>query len=316
MEIFEGIPYSEAKRMLRVANARTMDNFIKRVNISVIPKKKDPLTEILLDRGELSRALLVAELPERFLVVSEVAEIMGISEWQVTQYCRKNLIPYRHLEFRRGSKLLFLPSEIEALQTTDVFLENPIDYHAVVWRLERYKIVVEAMLNNLRNQKFISSKSYGILSGVLIKGLSYEELGELYDLSKEQVAGTFLCTANNLVRHIERFFAQAGDLTRKNNILAAENSELRTKLKNAEDALAGKMIPLTEIPAEDFRLLIADTELSEKVKIRCRAHNVYSLGELEGCSIRELNKWDNFGAKSLNEITSYLKARGRSLKNC
>ncbi len=314
--VFEGIPYSEAKRMLRVANDRTMDNFIKRINISVIPKKKDPLTEILLNRGELSKALLVEELPEKFLVISEVAQILGISEWQVKQYCRKNVIPYRHLKFRRGSKLLFIAEEIEALQTTEIFLEKPLDYQAVIWRLERYKIVAEAMLNNLRSQNFINPRPYNILHGILIQGSSCEELGKLYDLSKDQVERTFLCTANNLVRHIERFFAQAGDLTRKNNILAAENSELRTKLKNAEDALAGKMIPLTEIPAEDFRLLIADTELSEKVKIRCRAHNVYSLGELEGCSIRELNKWDNFGAKSLNEITSYLKARGRSLKNC
>ena len=299
------IPFDKAKELLRIEDNRTLNSFISQAKISITSNQSgDPLA-MVLEKSALGQALRIKQLPEKFLIVEEVAELLHIAPSQVISLCSSNLLPHYKLNPNRGSRKLFVEEEVLASQTAKIILEQSLEAWAINWRLIKYQELIEKLLLLAERGDFFSAKSHDIVSSLLFQKISPRDLGKKYNMTSEGIRYIFETKLSGLIDGIGNLTDKLKEIKVENGKLRKENWELKAKLKAAAEVQS-----VASAPSELFGINV--TELDFPVRaLHCFANaGIENLGQLVGYTKSQLLLMSTFGKKTLTEVNETLAEKG------
>lgn len=308
--------FNLAKKILRISKDTTLLKFVEVAKLDIFPTGEKHLSSAYLSKSSLQQALKLKNLPEKFLLTSEVARIFGISESQVVALCHQNDLPYYKINWRRGGKILFIEEEVRAQKIINLSLVRPLDHYAVAWYFEKCQEFITAALESAEGKNLFSERSYQILAGLLLRRNSVDELAQRYGLTPATILSIFDKNFTRLKVMIAESEERLGAARMEIFSLRKKNNELQNHIdKNAWLADIVPKAKAENIPLNLFTIDICERDLSFRTS-RCLAtKGISNLGELISLSANDLLRIRNFGHKSLDEIIVFLKAKGLTLKN-
>lgn len=310
------IDFNLAKKILRISKDTTLLKFIGIAKMDILPVGEKHLSSAYLSKRSLQQALGVKDLPEKFLLTSEVAEIFGCSEAQIVALCHQNNLPHYKLNWQQGSKILFIEKEIKAQKIINLSLTRPLDYYAVAWYFEKCQEFIASALEGAGGKNLFSERSYQILSDLLLRRSSVDDLSQRYNLSPATIIAIF-------DKSFAKFKAMISESEERLAAARMDIFSLRKKTNELQNYIDKNhwlvdMVPKAEaenIPLNLFTIDICEEDFSFRT-FRCLStRGVGNLGELVSLSAADLLRIRNFGKKSLAEVIAFLKTKDLTLKN-
>jgi excisionase family DNA binding protein len=306
-EIKKTIPFSEAKSILQISRDISLMRFIKKVNIKITTKAESGLAEILLDQEDFCRALKIDELPEKFLTTQEAADLLNISVSKIKSLCGDHNLPFYRLDDVKGSKLLFVESELIG-DSTDISLVRSAEFYLKTWKFNQYEEFFLRLFNNLRTHGTAYDRNLDVVRALLINNDSFEKVSDEFGVGIERINYSLREGLKKLGEFAKNVILENEVLKKNYTKLEAENAVLRELVREAN----------REIPevSDHFSIKIKDLGFSIRTLncLRSMDDEVFTLGELASRSISELKKIRNFGSKALCEIEETLETYNLKLR--
>jgi len=304
------ISFIRAKELLRV-NDSTLNNLIKKGLVPIVSSNKDSLGQLLIDEEGFCRTLEVKKLPEKFLTVSEVAKILGITKARVTKLCQENFLPHYRLKNSAGSRLLFIEEEIVQKGKLKIYLESPHDYHSMNWRISKMKDLVASIILEASKDGLLSKMEEEIIAGMLLQTSTLVGLANKYHLTRERMRQIFLEKTEKLVNIFHENNKLVEKLSDRNAELKRENSLLKARLESD----SGKVELINKQLAPVYRVTIKDLDLSERSTNCLTNTGIDTLGKLLEFTVNDLLLIRNLGRISQVEILQAVHERGLKFRN-
>ncbi|MCX6795846.1 MAG: helix-turn-helix domain-containing protein [Candidatus Falkowbacteria bacterium] len=309
---FDTISAEKAMEIFRMKSPKTLNAFARSMKLIRFSRDSDPLCRTVWETESVKKALGVQDLPEKFLVISEVAEILKVDERQIASLCRRGLLPYYKFNYNRGSHLLFIREEITSKLIIRLFLERPLDYYSTEWRYGKYEDLARNILDQARKKNVFSEKSYDIVTSLLFKTNTVENLSRKYQVSVKTIIRAFDAKFSTLATQIGSLHETNLNIKQENDRLSQENITLKEQLLNAKKCEYAKCKNLFSEGILDWRIEV--TELPQGAKNCLDSAGIETIGQLISKTEHDLLKISSLGFRKLKQIEEYLLSNDLKLK--
>lgn len=243
---------------------------------------------------------------DQVLTINEAAELYGEKPDRLTRLASSGHVEYFRLaQDKKGSSILFQKSKLES------FLADKLRYMIKERDLEKKRELEFRILTHLPG---IGPRDREMLIDFYVKLLSYDEIGEKYDITRERVrqqlqkAGTRLSVLVNTVfdeKYGFNYYQQrCADLETE---LAVHKADLLILRKEEEEKLLA--------PIEILGKLLVDCDFTVRLLNNLSAIECKNINDVLKWRKQDLLKCRNFGKKSIVELQEFLQHHGLSLKS-
>ena len=176
----------------------------------------------------------------------------------------------------------------------------------------------------LKSKSYLTTREYDIVNDVLINKMTFDEIGEKYDLTNERIKQIFhksvrmLKYNHNIEKNIQELTNNYDALKSEYNILKLKTDFLYDKLKRKYETLKNNNLKEREEKRLNILMTIdnilnkklVDCDLSVRALHCLNTLDVSTILDIIYLSDGDLMSVRNFGKGTLNEINSFLKDYG------
>ena len=312
------ITIADLATMLRVSE-RTINALIERVNL--------PIDQDRIQIQAVKNLLKLDVLPEKFLLIQEVQDLLGLNKNQVIRlYNKGELKSYEPIK-AKGRALLFLESDIQA------YLNKQMDKKKKEAEKKKAEILQERRLKKeeeMRQEGFIrfirslffiptrylTNRECNILKMFLLEACSFQQISETFDLPEKRIKDNLekaLIKLNHRSNtNFNNLLKELDDLRKQNNRLKEENRKLQQRIETFEYELQ-KENPQFKIDPKSkkiivlplFKYLIEDA--SVRLSFCLKAAEITTTAQVLSYKKSDYLKFRKFGRKTLEELETLLK---------
>jgi hypothetical protein len=279
----------------------------RQIEVSLVNKIK-----VIEDGIEVTDAKL-ANVIEKFrnggsLTLKEVSQQYHIALSELISLVNVQKIPFYRLVSQKGSKMLFLRSDLENENVLNLFIYKGINTVKFV------KLILK-LFDEIEG---ISDRDKKVLTLYFVEGKTVGEIAKKYKNENSTMSAQIKAASKRLLhnfRYVNSRAKIAGIIEEKNLELETQVYDLKKQLDYVLDQL-DRANP-GSISHEKINFLtipIMDLDLSVRTYNCLRAADIDNISDLLGYPCRDLLKFRNFGKKSLDEIRDLVKKHGYELK--
>jgi hypothetical protein len=220
-----------------------------------------------------------------------------ISKSVLQRMIKKNIVSNFSNIKGKGSKVFIFKNE-----TLSVFKLN---YHNTAQIFRDITNVVELYLMHVKGT--ISNREYEIIHDTLINNISYEDMVEKYDLTRERIRQIYE-KANRRVRHSYRISIDYEKLKSEYESLRFDVEILKHKRLVLSKSKVLEQENIKNYPNHEIlNKKIYDMDVSVRLLNALNKADITTLGDVVSMKREDFLKFRNFGVKSLKELDEVLK---------
>lgn len=299
--------YTELKEVFKIRDDRTIAALKNKITIDD--------NDIYVNDYELCR--IIDEFRKGgALTVKQAAEYYGVREHTIISMEKNNLIPSYSLIDNKGSKLLFLKTELEA-EKEFILMKNKYHRNGI----ERLMGIIARMLPTIQSSIGAIDRDVDIFIMYYLKGHDYGNIAEKYDLTKQRII-QLINKINTRIFHWARHSISYESVNvnyRNQYIRLIREYEALKKLVIDDTVLKQVQVNNNEVFDLEFR----DMDISVRLLNSLYSCNIktirdvlkYTTLDTGMVSLVYLLKFRNFGKKCLNEIIELLEFHGIEYRN-
>ncbi len=239
--------------------------------------------------------------------VEEVCKLYKITPETVLQLVKTKMISSFRLSTSKGSKLLFLKSELD--KENNILLVHTS-------RRDRLKLAAfgKEMLIILRENTEVSERDFNLFNDYYFGNGTIEELSEKYNINRAR-ANEVLGNLNNRILYLIRDFLTNQKSTEEKlkeyeelKIKYEEQSKIMTSLQDVKKSLDILFSDKSEMVFS--KIPIKELDLSVRALNCLKAMDIHTVGELLRIKPKDFLLFKHFGKQSLKEIELVFKKYG------
>lgn len=270
------------------------------------------------DKIEVENFLQIS-LTEPLINLKQASEIINKNPSTIMSWVKCGLIPFYRIKEKKGSKFYFKKNELECWFNDYFKVEKDDEFY---FKGMFTKIAKEGILTFLINSKNIfgvGEKEKYILESVLCNDLSFQQIANKLDLTRERARQIFYKSIKRINYALTSlnydFKKKVEELNKEKKLLLNEIKVLKEKITDEEFI---KSTQSSERPALE-KLLFTDIREFLNNKGACISyrtiniflkHEIYNLNTLLQYEKRYVGSFRNFGAKSFDELIDFLNELG------
>lgn len=272
-------------------------------------------------------------MENRYIKISEAAQMMGVTSQTVRNWCARGLLAHRNIRGSGGSidlkslqkyagqlrSVSKIEESIEAykskLKMREALLKTRLE--ELTGELQERQLLpkymqalstqIIAYLRMIRGQAIKDDEAAVLIS--ILKGKSYEDIARMTGTTRESVR----LVAQRAIRQLYRMPLYA-ELLHEANALRNENNRLNRSLRSVLEKV-GQYEAISEQQAKQLGTLVRELPLSVRVQNCLHAMGIKTVDDLCQLSPYDLINQRNFGRKCLWEVEDALKSIGMRLKS-
>jgi hypothetical protein len=288
------------KEKLLIKEDRTIVAYIRD---GALPQPVEELKdgELLFDKQEVLKLLGVKTFEEEFINAEDASKILGVTKDNVQSYARKGLIPCYRLKSIKGSKVLYLRSEVEAAkQYTIQWLSG---FGNRVGKDRATKIIFEKLLS--RELGFLTDRSSDIFRDLMINDKTVAEVCDTYYLRPVRILEIFEQSIKLIDSRLNSFNKRFENVSK----IEIELDVLRKKL----DYYEAKEKQLFALPYETQELLpkeLTEFYFSNRIINIFHSADIITIADLAKYRKQDFMRFRGSGKLSANEVEEFLTSKG------
>lgn len=250
--------------------------------------------DVLIKNDELEK-LIIEFRNGGSLDLNDVCDKYKISKSTLNHLIKEQTLSFFQLISNKGSKILFLKSELEKENEILLIHSKSIKQH------KPNGLLHTSLLNSIVSDNLLSKRDFNMYDMYYNRNYTLEAVSHEFDITRERCRQIIQKTNRRIPAIIRRYvsFKEQLDYYKKQYDLSLEKIEILKSKCPCDIEISDELL-------NKFSIKITDCDLSVRSYNACKAYDIETIGDLAKITKKSLLGYRNVGKKSLTELEELL----------